>query len=171
MRSILVLVSLVAVVASAQAQSLRAEIEASGKAIGKAMMKKDFVALAKEMKATVTKDFVYIEKGVKGPPQNVDQVIAGIKMGLSGMTKVTVAKATVHSLKQKGNTAVAKGEHTIAGITMGPDKKPHTMVIVGATEDTYVKQGGKWKMSKMVWLSQKMTMDGKPMDPAMMGGG
>lgn len=171
MRSLFVIASLVVAVASAQGQSLRAEADAAGKAIGAAMKKKDFAALSKAMKASCTKDFVYIEKGVKGPPQNIDQVIEGIKMGLSSMSKVTVADAKILSLKEKGNTGWAKAQHTMGGITAGPDKKNHTMIIVGTVEETYVKQGGKWKMSKMVWLSQKMTMDGKPMDPAMMGGG
>lgn len=167
MRCLLILASFLAVTA-AQAQSLRATIDASNAAVAKAMLKKDFKALNKAIKSTVTPDFVYVEAGQK---QDVDTMLSHMKTGIGGMGKVTVAKAKVLSLKEKGSTAMAKAEHTIGGTMPGPDGKPHVMVIIGSVEETYVKKGGKWKMSKMVWLSQKMTMDGKPMDPSAMGGG
>jgi len=45
---------------------------------------------------------------------------------------------------------------------VGQDKKTHTMTFTGTSADTYVKQGGTWKMSKMAWIKQTATMDGKP---------
>jgi ketosteroid isomerase-like protein len=167
MRSIVILASLLAF-ASAQAQSLRASITTTNTQVANAMKKKDFAALNKAIKGTVTPNFVYVENGQK---QNVDQMLANMKMGIGMMKKVTVAQAKVLSLKEKGNTGVAKAQHTIGGLIPGPDGKTQTMVVTGTVEETYVKQGGKWKMSKMHWLSQKMTMNGKPFDPAAMGGG
>lgn len=167
MRLLVVVASFLAV-AGAQAQSLRSTIESSGAKVGAAMKKKDFNALNKAVKSMVTPDFVYIENGQK---QNVDTMLANMKMGIGVMQKVTVASAKILTLTEKGNSAKSKAQHTIGGQMPGPDGKPHTMMIVGTVEETYVKKNGKWLMSKMNWLSQKMTMDGKPVDPAAMGGG
>lgn len=167
MRLLVVLASAL-LVAGAHAQSLRSTIDAGNAKVASAMKKKDFVALNKAIKGIVTPDFVYVEAGRK---QNVDTMLANMKMGIGSMGKVTVASAKVLALKEKGSTASAKTQHTIGGTMPGPDGKPHEMTIVGSVEETYVKKGGKWKMSKMVWLSQKMLMDGKPMDAAAMGGG
>jgi len=123
------------------------------------MMKKDVNGLEKAMKAGVTSNFVYIENGQK---QTFAEMMTNMKMGIGMMKKITVAKTKILSVKETGNKAVAMEEHTMVGTMVGPDKKTHTSGFTGVAEETYVKEGGKWKMAKMVWKSQKMTMDGKP---------
>jgi hypothetical protein len=88
-------------------------------------------------------------------------------MMLAGMQKVTRAEAKLLSLKEKGNAATAVSRHTMEGVMAGPDSKTMTTTFVGKSTDTYVKQGGKWKISKMVWTPEKMLVDGKPVN---MGG-
>ena len=150
---------------AAQAQSLRAQVEASNKKIHAAMMKKDMPGLEKLFKAAMTKDFKYVEGG---KTMSYEEMVAGMKMGLGSMKKVTVASTKIIAVKEKGNTATTTCEHSMGGITVGPDKKDHTNVFSGMAVESYVKVGSKWLMSKMEWKSSKMTMDGKPM--AMPGG-
>jgi hypothetical protein len=82
------------------------------------------------------------------------------------ITKFKVCSAKLITIKRHGNTAVGTLKHTMVGSMIGPDKKPHTMSFTGISEDTYVKQNGKWKMSMMSWKSSKELMDGKPMGGA-----
>jgi hypothetical protein len=161
MKALTLGIALLGVICFAQADDAKAQIEAGNKVIHQAMMKKDLVALEKAFRASCTKDFVYMENGQK---QNFETMLNNMKMGISSMKKITKAGSKILTLKVKGNTAVGTTEHTMEGIMPpGDDKKEHKMGFGGVAEETYVKKGGKWMMSKMVWKSQKMTMDGKPM--------
>jgi Domain of unknown function (DUF4440) len=150
----------------AQADSLKSTIESSNKLITEAMKSKDFAKLTKELKAVVTKDFAYSEDSQPGKPQTFDQMLANMKMGIGSMKKVTVASATVLTVKEKGNSASSTAKHTMAGIVPGPDKKDHVLSYTGISTDTYVKQGGKWLMKSMSFKTTSMTMDGKPFGSA-----
>jgi hypothetical protein len=168
MKAVALTLGFVALVSYAQADSLKSQVAASNAKITNAMKKKDFATLSKVMKAAVTKDFVYVEDGRS---QNFDQMFANMKMGLGSLKKITVCEAKSLSLKQMGNRASGSTRHRLGGSNMGPDKKEHTLVFSGVSTDSYVKQGSMWKLSKMVWKTQSMTMDGKPFDPSKMGGG
>lgn len=160
-------VALAIVVACAPAQSLRSAVTSSNKQICAAMKKKDFKALEKIFKSTMTSDFKYEENG---QTQNYDQMMAGMKMGLGQYTKLTEVWTKIVSLKETGSTGSGVMSHMMAGTIVGQDKKVHKMTFSGTSNDSFVKQNGKWKMSKMSWGSEKMTMDGKPFDPTKMGG-
>jgi hypothetical protein len=165
MKPLTIAIALIAAIAVSRAADLRAQIEASNKVITTAMKKKDFATLSKEMKAGTTSDFKYMEAG---KTQSFDQMMQNMKAGLGMMNKLTVCQAKVLTLKQKGNGATTTTEHTMVGTLMGQDKKSHTMSFTGVSENTYVNQGGKWKMSSMNWKSMKQMMDGKPV-PGMGG--
>ncbi len=167
MKALAIAISLVTLSSLAQAESARAEIERVNTSIGHAMVKKDFKGLDKIMKSHMTSDFKYTEAG---QTQTYDQMFANIKQGLGMYSKVTKAKATIKTFKQKGNSAWALTSHSMAGTVMGQDKKPHKMTFNGDAAETYVKQGKTWKMSKMEWGKNAMLMDGKPFDPSKMGG-
>jgi len=159
--------SLVFAVASlatlAHADSLRSSIEKGDKAVSKASLAKDMVALEKALRAYMAPGFVYSEGGKK---QTVDEMISGMKMGIGGFKKVTVSESKIISLKEKGSTATAVMTRAMGGVMTGPDKKEHTMVYSGTTDETFVKLNGKWLSKSMTWRSSKVTMDGKPMGPS-----
>jgi hypothetical protein len=168
MKALTFTVALVGIVAAAQADTLRSQIEAMNKTVGASMMKRDIGGFVKACKGGMTKDFKYVEAGKS---ESFDKMAEGVKMGFSQMAKVSVAKSKILSLTEKGNKATALTEHTMAYSSVpGPDKKSHTVTMVGTSTDTYVKVGSRWMMSSMTWGSQKMTMDGKPMDMSKMGG-
>ncbi|RYG19348.1 nuclear transport factor 2 family protein [bacterium] len=146
MKSLAVVISLSAVLCNASAQSLRSQIDAANKTSSRLMMAKDVKGLTKHWKAGMTPDFKYVEGG---KTQNFDAMAAGMAMGLGQMNKLSKAESKLLTLKEKGNTATATTRHT--------------MGFTGVSSDTYVKQGGKWRMSKMSWLKQTSSMDGKPM--------
>jgi hypothetical protein len=159
MKALTLTIAFFAALALAQADSLRAQIDASNKTITNAMVKKDFATLSKEMKAGSTKDFKYTEAG---QAQNLDEMLKNMKMGLGMMETLTVCEAKLLTLKQTGKTAVGTMHHKMVGKMKGQDKKTHTMSFSGVSQNTYVNDGGKWKMSSMTWKSQSQTMDGKP---------
>lgn len=159
MKALTLAIALIAALTVAHAEGLRAQVEASTKAITAAMKKKDFAALTKQLKAGTTADFKYMEGG---QTQTLDEMIQNMKAGLGSLDKITVCATKVITVKQKGKTAVGTIEHRMAGTMKGQDKKTHRMTFSGVAEDTYVMEGGKWKMSSMSWKSQKQTMDGKP---------
>jgi len=144
------------------AESLRETLASRDAALTKAMKAKDFAKIKKLIKSFVSSDFVYVEEGRK---QTADQMLAGMKMGLGALKKVTVANAKILTLKETGNTAVATSIHSAGGLVAGRESKPHEMVYIGDVVETYKKIDGKWKLQSMRWNNTKMTMDGKPFNP------
>jgi hypothetical protein len=151
-----------------QAESLKSFADRLNKQMVSAMLKKDMNAVEKILKANLTKDFKYTEDN---RTMDMKTMFEQMKMGLGSMNKITRVVAKGSNFKEKGNSGSCKATHMFEGTMMGPDKKTHKMTMSGDTVETYVKVGGKWKMKTMVWSNSKMLMDGKPMDPSMMGGG
>ena len=168
MKGIAIAISLFAVIASANAQSLRSQIEAADKTIHKCFIAKDVKGFATFLKGEVTSNFQYVEAG---KAMNFDQMVKGMDQGLAGFSKITKADSKIVTLVEKGNTASATIHHTMEGTMVGQDKKTHKMTFTGLSTDNYVKQAGKWKMSKMTWGKQTMLLDGKPMNMDMPGSG
>lgn len=160
MKNVAVGISLVVLVCGAHAESLQAHIEAGSKAVHKFMMARDVKGFTKYMKGGVTPDFQYVEDG---RTLNFDKMCAGMQMGLGQMKKMIRADVKLVSLSEKGNTAVAMTTHVMEGISVGADKKPHKLSFGGTSADTYIKTGGKWKLSKMAWVKQSVNIDGKPL--------
>lgn len=146
---------------------LKSELKEMNARTGNAMVKGDMKSLEAMMKAGVTKDFTYTEAG---KTMNFSQMMEMMKQSMGAM-KVTSAHTDIVTVKEKGNMGVATQKRTLTGIMTTPDKKTHKMSFGGMTTDTFVKVGKEWKMQKMVWGKNTMMMDGKPMDPAKMGGG
>ena len=161
--SILVVASIIVV--SAQAATLKSSILEMNKKVCAALVKGDFKAFEKITRAGVTKNFVYSENG---KTESYDEMLKQVKQSMS-MGKVTSASSTLVKLDIKGNSATGSTTHTMKMVTKGSDKKNHTMVVTGKSVEVYVKVGNDWKMSKMTWVSSKMTMDGKALDPTKMG--
>ncbi|MBI5705588.1 MAG: nuclear transport factor 2 family protein [Armatimonadetes bacterium] len=113
-----------------------------------------------------TKDFTYVGK-VEGT-QDKKTAMAGLKQ-MFGMAKSVDYKPKVLKITAKGNAAVVSLEETFSSaIDMG-DGKAHKMVAVGWADEHFRKEGGKWMLAKIVETKAgKMTLDGKPFDPAMM---
>ncbi len=167
MKAISLPLVLVCLVTVASADSLRSEIKSLNGMVQKAMLSKDMKSLGKKMKSGVTSDFKYMERG---QAMNFDTMVKMMDQGMASFAKVTQAKSEILTLKETGKSAAGTTRHTVSGMIMGPDKKQHTMLMVGVSSDTYKKVGGKWKMSSMSWKDEKTTMDGKPFDPSKMGG-
>ena len=165
MKTVSLSIVFISLVTTASADALRDQITAANAGYHKAMIKNDMKAMEAMMKNNITSDFTYEEMGRK---LNFDQMITQMKAGMGAMKKITEANSKLITLKETGTKATATTLRSMAGVTMGPDKKQHTMAFSGTTTDTYVKQGGKWKFSKMVWGKQTMSMDGKVMDPSKM---
>ena len=162
MRNILLPILALGVVTIASADTLRDQLKQMDTKVSAALVKKDFVSFSAVLKPWVAPDFVYSEPGQK--PMNFDKMVAGMKMGLGMMSKVTLAKATLSNLKETGTMATATSIHKMAGtIPGGKGGKMHTMAYTGVSTETYEKVNGKWLMKSMSMRTTEMSMDGKPM--------
>ncbi len=159
MKGTAVLVLLPALAGLAGAQTLRAQIDATNKEIGRLMRASDTAGLKRTMKAGVTPDFKYVDEG---QTMGFEAMSAAMTAGIGQMKALRRADATLVTLREKGDVATATTRHTMEGTMPGADHKPHTMTFSGTSEERYVRQGGKWKMVRMSWLEQKMALDGKP---------
>jgi hypothetical protein len=166
MKLFLIAISLAVTLGSASAQSLRSQIEASNKRVGKYLMAKDVKGFAKYMKGRVAPGFKYMEQG---HAMGFDQMCRTMEMGLGQMQSMNRADAKLLTVKEKGNTAVSTSRHTMIGQTRDNKGRPHTLSFVGTSQDTYAKRGGKWRLTKMAWLQQTMLLDGKPLLPGAPG--
>lgn len=116
-----------------------------------------------------TDDFTYTDS--KGNKTNKEQSLKGLEqmMNMSKSIKVRIQYGAVK--------AVAGGVQTdcvmkMTNVMMGPDKKPHTMDSTTWTRELWVRSGKVFKVKSIKDTKpQKVTMDGKPFDPSMMGGG
>jgi ketosteroid isomerase-like protein len=102
--------------------------------------------------------------------------LAGSKQGLTqffGMMKTLRATMTVTKVSQKGDMAMVTDSYRMSGnmMSMNPKvKKTSKMVDTGTETATWVKVKGKWMMKKLVSTDDKVTIDGKVVDPNKMGG-
>ncbi len=141
----------------ASADDLKSHIASFDRQMTSAMMKKDFTQVKKLIKGEIAPNFVYEENGRR---QSLEQMLAGIKMGI-GQMNLRYANSKVLTLMNKGTSQVATVHHQIGGTAVGEDKKMHKMTFDGVSENTYVKIGKTWKMSKMRWIKQSTMIDGK----------
>ena len=152
----------------ASAQSLKKAIHRMNVDVTRALKNKDMAKFEKITRPNVTSDFKHIDMG---KTQSYDEMLTDIKQSFGMIQKFTSASATTNKIRINGDTATSVSHHRMAGIMMGPDNKKHRMLMVGATHDTYRKEDGKWKLAVMEWFNEKMTLDGKPFNPAAMSGG
>jgi len=138
---------------------IKAELDASNKKLDQAFRAKDLKKIEDLMKATVTSNFKYVEAG---KTQDFKTFIGNLKASIAMMEKITSSTSRVLALKQTGDKASGKVEHTIVSTMKTPDKKTHATTWTGTFTEEYRKVGGKWKTSKIVPISQKYLVDGKP---------
>ncbi len=161
-RTLLIPIAALALVSLASAESLRHTIKEMNKKIEHAFMKLDMDAFAKATQPYVTSDFKYVENG---KTMGFEDMVASMKMSFMTLTKMKSSSSTTLKLVMKGDTGTAFTEHKMKSLSSGPDKKTHLMVFDGFTTDDFRKEDGKWKMARMTWTKESMTMDGKPFDP------
>ncbi|MBS1717046.1 MAG: nuclear transport factor 2 family protein [Armatimonadetes bacterium] len=141
-------------------------------AISKAYTQFDFYVVKGSLKdlesflnRTSTNDFTMKQMG-----QTFDKkaVIAQMKQQLS-MGKVNESKTKVKSIVINGSTATVMTSGSFKMTMKGKNQdKAHVFAGQSETKDTWVKEGRVWKMKSIESVSDKMTMDGKPINP---GGG
>src|SRR5579885_2078526 len=112
MKARVLALSIVALAALGQAQSLKSEIQAMNKPISKVMKKKDIEGFKKLVKDSVTPDFKYSEDGRS---MSFDDMVAGMKQGFAMYSAITRADTKIVNVKQKGSAGTAVEKHTMEG--------------------------------------------------------
>lgn len=167
MKRVFLPVVAVTLVSLAQAEGLRSKIMEMDRKVTAALKSKDLAKFKQLVLPNITKDFKHVEYG---QTMTFDEMYNQMKQSFAMIDKVKDVSVKFVSIKETGNTGKSVAKHRMVTTMKGPDKKTHVMVFEGTSNDTYVKVNGAWKMSRMEWSNNKMTMDGKPMDMSQMGG-
>ena len=113
-----------------------------------------------------TPGFTYVDSA--GNTQNKAQSMQGMKQMFAMSTNVK-AKFTRGAVSAKGNTGTARYKGFFSMDVKGPDGKVAKMTMSTQTVETYRKSGNMWLVHQIKETApSKMTMNGKPFDPAMM---
>ena len=130
------------------------------------------------IRAMEHKDFAFFDKvatpdftmTMNGTTQKRAEALSGLKMSFDMSDKIKYKyKPTTFSVK--GGIATVTGfQSGKMSMKPGADKKKHVMVVSSKTVECWRKSGKSWMIFSITETNSKMTMDGKPMDPSMMGG-
>ena len=120
--------------------------------------KKDVAKLMKML----TPDVMYKEVG--GKTMNYKEMDALMKQQLGNIQSIDAFKTTIKKLTVKGKTAQSETSMTLKGKVADPQGKIHVMTSMSTTRDTWTKTPQGWRMKMIEALSDKMLMDGKPMN-------
>lgn len=145
--------------ASAQGDAqVRKELESSYAKLTKAFKSKD----VKTIFAMGTNDFSYVAKNkTKMDRKSAEAMITGqMKM----IQEVQTVSNVIKKLTVKGDTAIAIVTGTVKGKMINPGQQGKTLALVsiGDTKDTWIKTSKGWKLKSVEVLSDKTTLDGKP---------
>lgn len=159
--SILLATLLLALVFPAHADdaAVRKELEADYAKCIAGMKKKDI----KPFLNLATSDFTMTQNGQTMNRQNAE---AALQKQFAMTTSVDKMTIKIQSLKVSGNTAVVNTQSDVAFTMNGQDKKPHKFTDSEADKDTWVKTPKGWRLKSEETLNAKITLDGKPFNPA-----
>jgi hypothetical protein len=66
------------------------------------------------------------------------------------------------TIQVKGNVAVLRTKSSLKGVILAPERKGQKLTDRSVDEETWVKEGGKWKFKFDKTLSETATLNGKP---------
>jgi len=159
MKGVVVAACLMAMVAVAGADDLKAQVQKAHDTVSKLALKNDSAALSKAMAGFVTKDFVWKEQG---QTMNLTQWQGMLQQQMKAI-KITGWKFTSKNLKQAGNSATGTAVLDMSATMKNPQTgKTSVLKSLSTAKETYVKVGGAWKLKSLEILSDKSTIDGKP---------
>jgi hypothetical protein len=160
MKAVTLPLTFLALLTIASADDLRNQLNASGPAIDKALLKQDIGAFSAAMKTIAAPDFKYYDTPT-AQPQTFDQMVANMKAGLSRLSRTVTFESKVLSAKSKDGVGTVLTSHTMVGFSLpDKDKKKHIITFTGVSQDIYKKIGGAWKMESMTWKSTENKVDG-----------
>ena len=159
-RSPLVAVSLVLALSAAGSAHAddKSDIKSVYNRLGSAMKAKN----ADKVASLLAPNFTQNMKG--GRSMSLKQALSQMKMEFQSIKSFDKFDITLTSINVSGKNANVNTSYTMKGTTMpmGKDKKSHVLAGTGTTTDKLVKTSGGWKFLSTTDVSQKMTMDGKP---------
>lgn len=157
--------SLLILVAFAGADDYKAQIQKGHDMVSKMALKNDGAGLSKALASFTTKDFVWKEQN--GTKLTLAQW-QGMMQSQMKMIKVTAWKFTLKDFKQAGNTLTNMTTLNMTATMKNPKTgKPSVVKSVSTARETYVKVGKDWKLKMIESLTDKSTVDGKPMTGGM----
>ncbi len=162
----LILVGLLAMAGIAAAQSnVSKKLQPIYSKMDSLSLNKDVAGLSKYMNSVATKDFVFVSKAIPNMPsqtKTLAQTMATMSAYLPMIASVDTYKSKIAKITESGNTVTVDVNQTMAMTTAAGSSGPsHKIVQVTTDEDTWVKQGGSYKLKASKMLSVAVTQDGK----------
>lgn len=153
----LLLPLLLALAATGRAEDLKAVANAHAKEFAAALKTKNPGWFEKY----AAKD--YYEVDAKGRRTDRAQAAASMKQMFAMMKEIKL-DVKVAKVVPKGTGMVVTLEGNLSGAMIAPDKKRHTLKSVIRYDETWTKDGGRWKVHTQKTLSQMDVFDGKRMN-------
>lgn len=104
--------------------------------------------------------FIYI--GAKGEKQTSKQLLSHFKAGMGPGMKLTKSTNVIGKIRVTGDTALVPTTGDWVMVVTPPKGKAQTMAGKTIMTDTWVKTPGGWKLRESKVISEKATLDGKP---------
>ncbi len=142
----------------------RSEIQALYYKVGRAMSSRDAVGVM----ACGTADMVYIERGKS---LYGDQISRRMEQRFRLMRGSPRCRVRVLSLTVKGKSASALTSNFTEAEVSGSGVSVHRVIANSTSRDQLVKTKRGWLMKSVFVLSDTMTLDGKPINSSVLGGG
>lgn len=128
-------------------------------------LKKDVAGLSNYMNTIATKNCVFISKSIASQPaqtKTLAQTMATMSSFMPMISTVNICTSKITSAKISGSTATVDVIQKIGMTTAAGSNGPsHVIAQETTNEDTWVKQGGSWKLKVSKMLSYSVTQDGK----------
>lgn len=155
--------ALAAVAHADEAQKLQQEIQKGMNAYCAAVMKKDFAAADKAMKAHFSPKATI--KTSDGRTRSYQQWTTEMKAQMAMLKSVQKMEMKVGNVKVTGNKATSKETFMMVATipSMSDPKKTSKLEVSGKSSSTYEKVNGKWLVMSSTDSEQKVLVDGKPM--------
>lgn len=146
-----------------EAQKLQREIQKGMNAYCAAVMKKDFAAADKAMKAHFSPKATI--KTADGRTRSYKEWTTEMKAQMAMLKSVSKMEMKIKDVKVNGNKATSKETFMMVATipNMSDPKKTSKLEVSGNSSSTYEKVNGKWLIMSSTDSSQKVLIDGKPM--------
>lgn len=136
-----------------------ADIKAVHTAFAKVALTNDIKKIVKAADAMMAKDFTMVQGG---QTMSKTQWMEMVKSQM-GMAKISKWSFSHKNIKVKGNTATLVTTLVVSATMKNPQTgKDSKIDSTSVSNETMVKNGGKWQVKKLVSVSDKTLIDGKP---------
>lgn len=147
---------------SGEAAKLSADINAAMNRYESYLRKKDAKGVETTIRSMFAKEFK--DTGLTGRTLNLEQFVAQQKMNVATLKSISNLDVKMGDVKVKGSEGSGKGSLVLEAVIFEPNnqKKTHKLKVQSNWNSTFKKVDGKWWIVADKTTSEKVWMNGKP---------